>query len=297
MIEHRVPPMLLVPCDPIHPRKPDAHFQDEAAAARDLGIQVGLVDHDALTRPDGAADSVARLRVDGPVSDAVYRGWMLRSEQYAAFEEALTERHVTLRTNARQYQQAHELPGWYAQLSSVTPESVWTHGSSPEDYRERCEQLEAGPVVLRDYAKSMKHYWHEAAFVPEVSDAEAAWGIARRFLELREDAFVGGLVLRRFERLQADEVRTWWVNGSCVLTTMHPDSKIREVPRGLDLTMLTPLMTTLRLPFVTADLALRADGVWRLIEVGDGQVSERPRTVPAEEFLRAVMAVALPRGE
>ncbi|WP_446220731.1 ATP-grasp domain-containing protein [Micromonospora sp. IBHARD004] len=35
-------------------------------------------------------------------------------------------------------------------------------------------------------------------------------------------------------------------------------------------------MAALDLPLVTADLALRADGVWRVVEVGDGQVSDRP---------------------
>jgi len=43
-------PMLLVPRDTLHPRSPDPHFAEEAAAARELGIEVALVDHDALTR-------------------------------------------------------------------------------------------------------------------------------------------------------------------------------------------------------------------------------------------------------
>jgi len=292
--------LLLLPCDPIHPRRPDEHFEGEAVAARGLGIDVALVDHDALTRPGGAAAGVNRIRLDGTGSQAVYRGWMLRSDQYAAFESELAEKHVTLRTNARQYQQAHELPGWYADLSSVTPESVWTCGASPDDFRDRCKQLGDGAVVLRDYSKSMKHYWHEVAFIRDVADLEAAWSIARRFLELRDDSFVGGLVLRRFERLRGDEIRTWWVHGTCVLTTMHPDSKSPDsksnVPSNLDLSALAPLMTTLRLPFVTADLALRDDGVWRVIELGDGQVSDRPRTTSAEEFLRAVMGIESPVG-
>jgi hypothetical protein len=69
------------------------------------------------------------------------------------------------------------------------------------------------------------------------------------------------------------------------------------VPSSLDLTALTPLMTTLRLPFVTADLALRDDGVWRVIELGDGQVSDRPRTAPADAFLSAVMGADSAGGQ
>ncbi|WP_327011814.1 ATP-grasp domain-containing protein [Dactylosporangium sp. NBC_01737] len=53
-----------------------------------------------------------------------------------------------------------------------------------------------------------------------------------------------------------------------------------------------PLVAALRLPFVTVDLALRTDGVWRVIELGDGQVSDRPGTVTADTFVSAVIQAA-----
>ncbi|XVS60774.1 ATP-grasp domain-containing protein [Actinosynnema sp. CA-299493] len=73
----------------------------------------------------------------------------------------------------------------------------------------------------------MKHHWHEAAHIPDLADA--AWAVARRFTELRDDDATGGVVLRRFESFTYAEVSTWWV-----------------------------------------------------VELGDGQVSDRPGTVPAE---------------
>ncbi|MET8045441.1 hypothetical protein ABZU25_31810 [Micromonospora sp. NPDC005215] len=51
---------------------------------------------------------------------------MLRSDQYAAFDDALAARGVTLRTSGDQYRHAHELPGWYHQLAPVTPTFTWT---------------------------------------------------------------------------------------------------------------------------------------------------------------------------
>ena len=282
---HDVSVMLLLPVDVMYPRRPDEHFAPEAAAARDAGIEVALVDHDALTQPGGADRAVAR--VTGP-GTSVYRGWMLRSEQYAEFAAALARRDVTLRTTAAEYRAGHELPGWYARLASVTPESVWTIGDDRDEFERACDALGTGPAVLRDYTKSMKHYWHEAAYIPEVSDATARWRVASRFRELRGDDFAGGFVLRRFEAFEGAEVRTWWVNGVCWMISAHPDTPDDEPPADFGAEHIAPLVAEIGLPFVTVDLAKRTDGVWRVIELGDGQVSDRPATTTPESFIAAL---------
>jgi hypothetical protein len=66
----------------------------------------------------------------------------------------------------------------------------------------------------------------------------------------------------------------------------------RRPAPGIDLSALTPLIRSLALPFVTADLARRADGTWRVIELGDGQVSDRPPTTQAGPFLSAILGGA-----
>lgn len=281
--------ILLVPANPLRPRHPDEHFAAEAQAARAAGLGVAVVDHDALARGEDARRAVASVSGSGT---AVYRGWMLRSEQYRALAEALAERGVVLRTDGKQYRRAHELPGWYGALAAVTPPSVWSTGSERADFDRARTELGAGPAVLRDYSKSMKHYWDEAAFIPDLEDGAAAWCVARRFLELREDDFVGGFVLRRFERFASAEVRTWWVDGVCVLIGAHPDSPNDSAPAEIDLAPIAPLIAGLGLPFVTVDLALRTDGVWRVIELGDGQVSDRPTTVDPQAMIKALLAQA-----
>ncbi|WP_189335543.1 ATP-grasp domain-containing protein [Actinoplanes ianthinogenes] len=277
--------MLLVPKDVLRPRRPDEHFADEAAAARQAGIEVAVIDHDALTRGDSADEAVAR--VPGG-ADAVYRGWMLRASHYQAMAAALERRGVTLRTGPSRYRRAHELPGWYAAAAGHTPESVWTTGDGREDFAAACAGLGSGAAVLRDYTKSMKHYWDEAAYIPDIADVEAAWRVASRFRELRDDEFTGGFVLRRFEDFIGAEVRTWWAGGECRLVTAHPDTPGEQPPADLDVTVFAGLMRTVNLPFATADLARRGDREWRLVEIGDGQVSDRPRSTPAEELIAAL---------
>lgn len=279
--------MLLVPSDPLRPRRPDEHFAAEAAAARDAGLDVAVVDHDALASAADPARAVASIRATGV---AVYRGWMLRSDRYAAFVDALAERDVRMVTTGEQYRRAHELPGWYSALTAVTPRSTWTVGDARADFDRARTTLETGPAVLRDYTKSAKHDWHEAAFVPDLADGDAAWKVATRLRELRDDDFTGGFVLRRFERFTSAEVRTWWVNGACVLTGSHPDTPDDYSDVEVDLGAVAPLITGLGLPFVTVDLALREDGQWRVVELGDGQVSDRPATVEPATLIAALPA-------
>ena len=250
------------------------------------GHAVALVDHDALAEPDGAERALARVPESGLV--AVYRGWMLASSRYAALACAAAAKGMTMRTSAEQFRRAHELPGWYHALAPLTPATVWTAGDGEQEFRAACVRLGPGPAVLRDYVKSMKHYWRQAAYIPDTADHAAAWKVATRFRELREDEFTGGFVLRRHERFMSAEARTWWVGGTCRLVTAHPDTP-DDPPPDIDLTPLTPLISSLALPFVTVDLALRVDGIWRVIELGDGQVSDRPATTEPSTFLNAAL--------
>ncbi|MFD7157702.1 ATP-grasp domain-containing protein [Kribbella sp. NPDC059898] len=268
--------MLLVPADPLNPRRVDPHFAGQAAAARDRGIPVARIDHDAIADPERAVAGVP------PAEDAVYRGWMMTADEYDGFARALATRGVVLRTSPAAYRAAHELPGWYDAVRECTPESTWTDGDDVPQVLAAAERLGAGPAVLRDYVKSMKHYWDEAAYVPEVADREGVERVARRFRELREDSFSGGYVLRRFEDFAGAEARTWWVGGRCVVVTPHPDTPA-ELPEGLDPSALELLLGGVGTSFVAVDVVWRADGVLRVVEVGDGQVSDWPGTWdPAE---------------
>jgi hypothetical protein len=284
--------LLLVPADPLAPRRPDEHFAPEADAARDLGVEVALVDHDALCRsgPDAADTAAAEeaVRRVPAADDAVYRGWMLDSGRYQAFATALAARDVHLRTSPAAYRSAHELPGWYDRFRAHTPRAVWTTGPSLDQLAAGLASLGAPAAVLRDYVKSAKHDWHEAAYLPDTGDGDHVAKVAGRLLELRGDDFTGGFVARAYEDLTGAETRTWWIGGECRLLTAHPDTPEAE-PGPVDTSPYAAGVAALGAPFVTLDLARRGDGTWRLVEIGDGQVSDRPRTTPPAALLAALL--------
>lgn len=276
--------LVAVPSDPLKPHRPTEHFAVEYDCARALGLDIGLVDHDALA----AGDADAGIAALPTVQDVVYRGWMLNAERYRAFESAVAARGGSLRASAEQYRTAHELPGWIAAVREFTAQAEMTVTDSFDDFDAVCAQLGSGPAVLRDYVRSAKHYWTEAVFIPDVSDRAAARSVAARFRDIRDDDFAGGFVLRRFETYVSTEARTWWIDGSCALVTAHPDTPDSVPEDYVEPPGLAGAIKAMELPFVTADLAQRDDGAWRLIEIGDGQVSDRPRTTDPAALLAAL---------
>ncbi|MET9666530.1 ATP-grasp domain-containing protein [Streptomyces sp. NPDC006475] len=266
--------------DVLAPRRVDEHFAAEARAVRERGGEVALIDHDALIGGD-MEQAVARVP-RGPAA-AWYRGWMMPSDRYEALAEAVRLRGGSMVVAPGQYRSAHELPGWYGAFSGITPESVWlpsTPGRVPaqEDLAAAAGKLPGGPGIVKDYVKSRKHEWDEACFVPDLADTARLAQVVRRFMDLQGDDLAGGLVLRAYEsfvapRSTATEARVWWLDGEPRLVTAHPDSVSPHAPEP-ELGHVRAAVRRLGCRFVTTDLALRTDGVWRVVEVGDGQVSD-----------------------
>ncbi|MEV6205895.1 ATP-grasp domain-containing protein [Kitasatospora sp. NPDC051914] len=291
-------PAVLVPTDPLFPRRPDPHYVWETQVVRDLGGTCVLLDHDALVAGD--AQGAVRL-VPGGVGPLWYRGWMVGVPAYQALAAALAERGGTLLTTPAGYADAHELPGWYGVFEGATPDSRWLSGPglpSADDLAGLALGLGgSGPAVVKDFVKSRKYEWEEACFVPDLADIDGLCRVVARFVELQDGAPEGGIVLRRYEEFVRDaqgravEARVWWVDGVPVLRGPHPDSAPGPAPDA-DLSEVGPLVRSLGCRFVSTDLARRADGSgWRVVEVGDGQVSDLPRGADAASLFAALMAV------
>ncbi|RKE19145.1 ATP-grasp domain-containing protein [Streptomyces sp. TLI_171] len=296
-----IDPAVILPSDPLFARRVDPHFAWEAGLIRAAGGSHVLLDHDALLAGD-VETAVGRVPPgSGPLW---YRGWMIPVARYAALAETLADRGCSLRTGPVEYATAHELPGWYRTFEPLTPASTWLPGTEWDRaaLAAAAEQLGGrGAAVVKDYVKSRKHEWAEACYVPDLADLDALERVVSRFAELQGDFLAGGLVLRRFEPFvraadgRTEEARVWWLDGEPVLVGPHPDCPASRV--SPELSAVRPLVRQLGCRFVTTDLARRAggdrlssaDGEWRVVEVGDGQVSELPSGVDVEPLFRALL--------
>ncbi len=299
--------MLLFCLDPLAGREPDAEWREEVTAARASGFDSALVDHDALVRGHDPARAVLRVPKSDTTPVAIYRGWMLRVEEYRLLHEALMGRGVRLINDPAEYARCHHLPESYAAIESMTPKSVWVRldeDLSVDRLMEILRPFGSAPVVLKDFVKSRKHEWAEACFIPSSADRAAVERVVARFRELQGEDIAGGLVFRAYERFEplgahsrsgmpiTREYRIFFLAGAplAVLPYWDEGDYSGEAP---PVDRFTRVAEGVRSRFFTMDVARRIDGEWRIVELGDGQVAGLPRGAHVAEFYRQLAASGL----
>jgi hypothetical protein len=103
--------------DPLNRRQIDVTYGAEAAAADTQGLAYDLLDFEALTDDGNVEHAVRRVAVQPQPLIGVYRGWMLRPEQYALLFTAPGARGIQLINDPDAYRRCHYFPEWYAPLS------------------------------------------------------------------------------------------------------------------------------------------------------------------------------------
>jgi hypothetical protein len=292
--------MVIYCCDPLKPSRVDEDFAREARVASLLGLEHSLVDYEQIVA-GRMAEAVRRVRVVSQ-DRAVYRGWMLTAEQYAALYSALGDCGARLINDPTQYRYAHWFPESYADLAEHTPQSICIPLSELDWARlgQRLQPFGAKPLVVKDWVKSRKHEWDEACYIPSASDIAAVERVARRFIELQGDDLVGGLVFRAFEPFVplgshvrsgmplTKELRLFYFDGEPMFTVQYWEDQeygTIDAPTAI----FSALARRLRSRFFTLDVALRDDGMWRVVEVGDGQVSGIPKSADVNGFYGALI--------
>ena len=271
--------MILFPAEPFAGPQIDAAFANEASFAPD----VAAFNFEALL--EGKAGRAVRWVPEGG-GVAVLRGWMMRPETYAALYDAMAAKGWRLVNSPAQYDRTHLFPQSYDLIRDVTPRSVWI--PAPAEGREIDMALRsfAGPLVVKDYVKSRKHEWHEAFFIPDAASPEAR-RVVDNFFRRQGSDLVGGLVLREFESFVplahhavsgiplTREHRLFFLDGEILSADDYwADGAYPTEP--LSLKRFAEVGRRIDSRFFTMDVALRTDGEWRVVELGDGGVAGLP---------------------
>jgi hypothetical protein len=165
-----MPANVLFPSSPMSPREVEPDYADERAAAVAAGFTIGFMDHSLVTSCETERAVRFARDLSGPT---IYRGWMLKPSEYASLHVALAARGVVLVNDPAAFRFCHWLPESYAVIEGRTPRTVWMPLVGEPDFDAVMALLGpfgGGPLVLKDYVKSQKHYWNEACFIPHADD-------------------------------------------------------------------------------------------------------------------------------
>jgi len=262
------PAVPLYPSDPLSRRSPDASCAEELAAAEAAGLACALLSSEDF---DAGRVAVRPALPDG--GRVLYRGWMLRVPAYVALEEGVRAAGAEMVTTAADYERCHHLPGWLDRCRDFTAETVVV--ADPADLPGVLAELSWPAYFVKDFVKSLTTTRGSIArSADEVLEVVALLARYRGSLE-------GGVCLRAVEEYaDGSEERFFAVRRSVFgRDGAAPPALVREVAERLDA------------PFASIDVAVRSDGVPRLVEVGDGQVSER-KGWDLPSFVRVLQAAA-----
>src|SRR4051794_39399037 len=106
----------LFPSDALNPRLADELFSGQMAALAEAGFSTSLV-------PDSVLAEGRPLRGVPPGATVVYRGWMLRPEEYGRLAAAIEAAGGVPFITPAEYVTAHYLPNWYPLICDFTPET------------------------------------------------------------------------------------------------------------------------------------------------------------------------------
>lgn len=255
--EEAMIPHFLFPASPLNPRMIDEEFQDQAIYLKQAGFGTSVLNLEARkvqpAVPEGAT--------------IVHRGWMMKQHEYAFLSGAMMGLGLTSLTSIEQYMTAHWLPNWYPLIARWTPESRVLTAEKLEPLEALCVEINSfgfANVFIKDFVKSIKT--GTRPFFPCPVKPADLQPVLDNMVKYRGE-IEGGLVVREVEEFyQNSEKRYFVIDGK-----PYAEEGLFDT-RALDL-----LVTVARIipsPFYSVDIAQRVDGRARIIEIGDGQVSD-----------------------
>lgn len=248
---------LLYPAHPLKAAQADEQFAGEVAAVRGVDFAVSLFSLEKFQ--SGEFRMIPPMPGDETV---LYRGWMLSASEYKALELELTRSGGRSFVSTDAYLASHYLPNWYPRIQDLTPETrIYPLDC---DLEAELHALNWPAFFIKDYVKSLKASVGSRISKPE--EVSAVVSEMRRFRGTIE----GGFCIRGVEQFLPETERRYFVIDGT------PYAEIGTVPE-----IVFECAKRLTSRFYSVDVVRRTDGQERIVEVGDGQVSDLVGWTPA----------------
>jgi len=292
--------MRVIFCDSgFSPKEVDYMYAEEYESAKNNQISVSLISFEEVKKGN-IESAIKRVRASEEKTEGIYRGWMLKPNQYQQLYNALLQKNIELTNSPNQYTFCHYLPESYELIKDYTPKTTFKRLRGEFNISEFESQISTfgnKPIVIKDYVKSQKHYWLEACYIPDPSNTEQVNSVVKKFIELQDVDFNEGLVFREFVDLEeltnhsesgmplTKEFRVFVRNNKIMTTYKYWDEgDYKDVEPVLE--RFEEILQEIDSKFFTMDIAKKKDGEWIIVELGDGQVAGLPDNANKDEFYK-----------
>ena len=247
----------------------DEDLQAEFDAVKETGLfEIVLFSYDKWFHE---GKLVLNRNIEEPCT-AIYRGWMMKPENYVQFYDALQSLNVRLITAPQEYECFHIFPNIYPEIEEDTAKML----IFPEGTKINLQTVKQhfSKFMVKDYVKSVKGTAFPKYFDTAVTQEEFDKQM-RIFYQYRGNLYTGGICIKEYLPLKrygdkTNEYRVFYINH-----------KIATISRNSGQVIATPLppqqllekYQNLASSYYTIDYAELNDGTWKILEAGDGQVS------------------------
>ena len=264
--------------------KVDEDLNQEYQAA----LSTGLFDIAIFSYDKWFNDGVLKLnRVVESMTPAVYRGWMMKPEQYEAFYNELTKKNIHLITDPKSYELMHIFPNVYSEFGEDTAhmEIFPLHSDIDVEYLKKHFKK----FMVKDYVKSVKGTEFPKYFDQTITQTQFDRDM-EIYYKYRGELLTGGICIKEYLDLKryglvTNEYRAFYINHEVATLSRNSNQDI-YVP--LPPEELINKYKNLESIYYTVDYAELSDGSWRVIESGDGGVSGLSPNQEYEAYYRAL---------
>lgn len=259
---------ILFPSSSYDPQKVDESLEREYDAV----LSANLFDIVIFDGDKWFDENELKLNKTVKSSKAIYRGWMMKPEQYNNFYFKLKEQNINLCTTPEEYEHFHLFPLVYPEFGDDTAKMlVFPDRKVSFDLVKKSFKR----FIVKDYVKSVKGTDFPKYFTSDELTQEEFNNWIETFLKYRGKRLTGGICIKEYLDLKKyddcnNEYRIFVANNNIVSISRNSgqDGTTPEPPAEF-----YEKYTKMGSHFYTVDVSETQDGNWKVIEAGDGSVS------------------------
>lgn len=240
------------PSDYFNPKKVDEAYLEQVNCLQNIGFETSVICLETL-----GSKSVKIFPVPELGAKLIYRGWMITPDDYSLLIDTVRNTGGEAFISHDEYLATHYLPNWYPLIRDLTPE---THFFSVDDNLESAlSGLGWNSFFIKDYVKSLK-----TSVGAIINEPPAIKTLVSQMQKFR-NSIEGGLCVRQVEDFILETEKRYFVIEGQSFAPL-PDEEVPEI--------VEECAKRINSKFFSVDVVERRDGYKRVVEIGDGQVSD-----------------------